>query len=293
MRALVAGWFSFPWMGATAGDLLAADVVEQWLEQVDCPYDRAVAPTLGEGVDVVTVDPSCYTHLVFVCGPLGRGEPLLTLFERFGHARVVGVDVSMLQALEEWNPFDVLLERDSSRLARPDIALLADVPLVPVVALVLVHEQKEYAGGRHRIVHDAIRDALSSLSVAQVAVDTCFDPPNATGLHTPEQVVSVLARADVVVTTRLHGLVLGLKAGVPVVAIDPVAGGAKVSRQAEALGWDILLAADDADPVAIATAVNRCLDPSARAAARGCADRAITVLAEVRLSFMAELIGGG
>lgn len=35
----------------------------------------------------------------------------------------------------------------------------------------------------------------------------------------------------------MHGLALALKAGVPALGVDPVAGGGKVSRQAEALGW--------------------------------------------------------
>jgi hypothetical protein len=55
------------------------------------------------------------------------------------------------------------------------------------------------------------------------------------------QVEAVIARADVVVTTRLHGLVLALKNGVPALAIDPVAGGGKVAAQAAAWGWPVLL----------------------------------------------------
>jgi Polysaccharide pyruvyl transferase len=51
----------------------------------------------------------------------------------------------------------------------------------------------------------------------------------------------VIARADVVVTTRLHGLVLALTQGMPVLAVDPVAGGAKVATQAAAWGWPVLL----------------------------------------------------
>ena len=49
-------------------------------------------------------------------------------------------------------------------------------------------------------------------------------------LRTAEEVESLIARMDVVLTTRLHGLVLALKHGVPVVAIDPIAGGAKLRR---------------------------------------------------------------
>lgn len=292
MRALLAGWFSFPWMGATAGDLLVADVVGSWLDQVGCPYDTAVAETLGAGVAALAVDPDDYTHLVFVCGPLGEGEPATTLFERFPHARRIGLDLSMLAPLEDWNPFHLLLERDSTRTSRPDLALLAEQPLVPVVALVLVHEQKEYAAARHRQVHEAIRAALAGLDVAVVPVDTCFDPPSTTGLRTAAQVVSILARADVVVTTRLHGLVLGLGAGVPVVAVDPVEGGAKVRRQAEALGWAELLLPEQTDAAAVAAAVGRCLQPEARSAAESCAARGRLALAPVRAAFLREFAGG-
>lgn len=288
MRALVTGWFSFAWYGTTAGDLLAAEVVEGWLQDARIPYDRAVAPTVGEGVDALTCDALRYTHLVFVCGPLGNGEPVTTLLERFAHARQIAVDVSMLQPVETWQPFDLLLERDSDRTARPDVSLLADVPAVPVVALCLVHEQKEYENGLHARVHEVMREALARAAVAVVTVDTCFDPPNTQGLATPGQVLAVLGRCDVVVTTRLHGLVLGLKAGVPVVAVDPVAGGAKVSRQAAALGWEEVLLADEADVDALLSALERCLRPEARAAATARVAAATDALRPVREAFLSE-----
>jgi len=40
----------------------------------------------------------------------------------------------------------------------------------------------------------------------------------------------------------LHGLVLALKNGIPVLAVDPVAGGAKVAAQAAAWDWPVLTA---------------------------------------------------
>lgn len=58
---------------------------------------------------------------------------------------------------------------------------------------------------------------------------------------TAAQVEAVLTRTDVVVTTRLHGLVLALKQGVPALAVDPVSGGAKVAAQAATWGWPVLL----------------------------------------------------
>ncbi len=56
----------------------------------------------------------------------------------------------------------------------------------------------------------------------------------------------MFARLDAVVTTRLHGLVFALRAGVPVLAVDPVAGGGKVTAQAAALGWPALITAEQA-----------------------------------------------
>ncbi len=40
---------------------------------------------------------------------------------------------------------------------------------------------------------------------------------------------------------RMHGLVLALKHGVPALAVDPVAGGAKVTAQSRALRWRAVL----------------------------------------------------
>jgi hypothetical protein len=51
---------------------------------------------------------------------------------------------------------------------------------------------------------------------------------------------------DVVVTTRLHGLALALRAGIPALAVDPVDGGGKVTAQAGAWQWPAIVTADQA-----------------------------------------------
>jgi hypothetical protein len=288
VRALLAGWFSFELMGASAGDLIARDLVAGWLEEAGCAYDVALAPPFAGGIDWRDADPTDYTHLVFVCGPLGNGEPVGALLERFAGSRRIGVNLSMLDRLEAWNPFDVLLERDSSRLARPDLVFAADARRVPVVGLVLIDAQPEY-GDRdlHAEADRAIEALLSSRDVAVVRIDTRLDE-NRTGLRTPAQVESLIARTDVVVTTRLHGLVLALKNGVPAVAIDTVRGGAKLVRQAEALGWPVL-AAENLSPGALEAAFLLCLTDDARRRARVCAETATRGLREVRETFLQEL----
>jgi polysaccharide pyruvyl transferase WcaK-like protein len=61
-------------------------------------------------------------------------------------------------------------------------------------------------------------------------------------------------------TTRLHGMVLGLKNGVPVIAVDAVSGGDKVTRQAKVLQWPEVFAADTVSDVELA--LDRCLAPA-------------------------------
>lgn len=72
-------------------------------------------------------------------------------------------------------------------------------------------------------------------------VDTRLDPRQWRNPSTPGQLDSVLCRLDAVLTTRLHGLVLALRLGVPVLAVDPVNGGGKVGAQAAAWGWPALV----------------------------------------------------
>ena len=182
---------------------------------------------------------------------------------RFEHCRLVGVNLSMLESLEVWNPFDLLLERDSSRTARPDLSFASEVPDVPVIGCVLVHPQQEYGDrGRHASANEAIRQLLAERECSVVPIDTRLDE-NSTGLRTPGEVASLIARMDAVVTTRLHGTVLALKSGVPVVAVDPIAGGAKITRQAAVLDWPAALRADRLTPQTTQSRVNALVVPIA------------------------------
>ncbi|MCQ3937016.1 MAG: hypothetical protein DPW18_08230 [Chloroflexi bacterium] len=288
MRALVAGWFSFEDGHATAGDLLTRDVVCEWLEEAGIPYDIAAAPPFTGGLDWRTADPQAFTHVVFVCGPFGRDEHEQEFLNRFDQCRLIGMNLSMKLPLDDWNPFDLLIERDSSHRAHPDISFLSRKPHVPVIGLCLV---EHYEGAPVEEANAAIHRLLESNEAAVIPIDTRLDT-NQTGLRTPAEVESLLARMDAVVTTRLHGTALSLKNGVPVLAIDPEVGGWKIRRLAELVGWKVIFNVDDLDEKALQKALDFCLTDEARALARACGDRASQMVREVKREFIAEVTSG-
>jgi hypothetical protein len=278
MKTLVVGWFSFEDCNVTAGDVMAKDLACDWLEQAGYQYDVALIEGLAGGVDWRLVNPADYTHVVFVCGPFPLNKITNDFLKRFDGCRLIGLDLSMIEPVHQWNPFDVLIERDSSAAAHPDISFLAVQPKVPVVGIILVHPQEEYGSkGKHQAANDAIARLVKAREMVAVSIDTGLDP-NTTNLRNAAEVESLIARMDLVVTTRLHGTVLSLKNGVPVVAIDAIVGGAKVVRQAKTIGWPTVLSIDN-------------LTAEARVQAQACRDRGIKGVEKVKAQFISALDG--
>jgi hypothetical protein len=257
MRVLVTGWFSFDEVIATIGDELGADVVVGWLAEQGIEHDVAWAPYLGRGPHWRELNPAGYTHLVFVSGPLTDTALLRELTAAFAHAQRWAVNVSVVS--DDARPlFHQVWERDAPGLSRPDLAIGTTTPDVPVVAVAFAPAQPEY-GGRSQAeqVRATIEGWLGARGIAWFELDMdLFDKPYE---RFPSQVEALVRRADVVVTMRLHALVLGLAHGVPVIACDAIAGGAKVSAQAAALGWPVVLRAGEIDPTTLDAALEHAL----------------------------------
>jgi Polysaccharide pyruvyl transferase len=293
-RALAAGLFSFPTHGATAGDLIACEMVCGWLREVGLEYDVAFAAPFSGGCDWRGVDPRDYSHVVWICGPLGSGtEAFSRLRRRFppDGRRWIGVNLSMIEPVEVWNPFDVLLERDSKRSERADLAFGAESTRLPVIGLVQVESFTPLFPDRDR--QEEARAAARRLAYARpaavVEIDTRLDVENASGLRTPGEVDALIGRMDVVVTTRLHGLALALRNGVPAVAVDPVAGGDKITAQARAVDWPYAFAVDEASDDVMDEALTFALSDEGRARARACAERGRRSVETLREEFVRAL----
>jgi hypothetical protein len=257
MRVLVAGWFSFDEVIATVGDELGAGTVVGWLAELGIPYKVAWAPHLERGVNWRDVDPAGYTHLVFVSGPIADRPLLRELSEAFAGAQRLALNVSVVDAAGR-ALFDRVWERDAPGIARPDLAIEGPAPEAPVLAVAFAPPQAEYG---ERSEADRVRGVIEEWLATRALpwFELAMDLFQKSCSRRPAQVEMLVQRADVVVSMRLHALVLGLKHGRPVIACDPIAGGAKISSQAEALGWPILLPAEELTADALDAALARCL----------------------------------
>src|SRR3954452_246665 len=141
-KALVVGWFSLPFGGATAGDLASLEVVRRWLGEAGWDHDVAFGEPLDGGVDWRGAAPDAYSHVIHVCGPVGRELEVAQILARFADCTLLAVNVSVVG-------HDGAFARVIARDGRPDLAFLADGPRVPVVGLTFVQPQAEYSGGRH------------------------------------------------------------------------------------------------------------------------------------------------
>jgi hypothetical protein len=290
IRVLLAGWFSIEDGGATAGDVLVRDVICDWLDKSAISYDVAQERRLGPGVDWMRVSPARYTHLVFACGPVGPDLAVGELVERFAVCRRIAINVSSI-GNGKWQPFDLLLERDGAGPPRPDLALTHRSTHPPVVAVIRIHRQAEYARARPEEAHRAFDRLLACTQAASFPVDTILDPL-VPGRRTAAEVGALIARADVVLTTRLHGLVLALAQGVPVLAVDAVSGGAKVIAQARALAWPAAVTIDALDDSTLQQHFAWCLTAEGREKAHACATNGRGGIEEIRATLTTFLRRG-
>lgn len=290
-HALVAGWFSFYRHGhATAGDLLAAELTCDWLQDAGFTFDLALDRPFSGGLDWRKTKRENYSHIIFVCGPFGKSKVTEEFMLHFEGCRIIGLNLTMNQPRECWNPFDALIERNNSTaertdVTRPDMTFLSPRPLVPVIGVCLV---EPYGARFEKEANSAIKRLIDSREMSVVQIDTRLDE-NKSGQCSPSEIESLLARMDTVITTRLHGTVLSLKNGVPVIAIDTGGDSLKIKRLADKIGWPQAFIAGQFDDGALTAALDFCLSAEGKRKAENCKLRAIELAKDTRSRFLAVL----
>lgn len=244
------------------------------------------------------VDPNRFSHLVFVCGPLA-GEPIVAMHARFAHCVRIAVGVSIVDRKgPAANGFHAVAPRDGGEGAPTrDLSSVAPSSSLSVVGVLLTDGQREYGNKRqHPKVRRTILDCLDGdgsgfgRRVAVLPLDTRLDPYDWKSSTSSEQFEAILRRTDAVLTMRLHGMVLALRNGVPAVAVDPIAGGAKVSAQAAAWNWPGVLSPESLSAGAIAEMVQWALSKEARECA---AAAAVAAGNEQHLDSLARMLREG
>jgi hypothetical protein len=285
-RALLLGHFS------TVGDIQCLEFVRRCLANAGLGYDIAafgadVRSELKSSISPAMAEPRSYTHLIIVCGPCWPGLLQNHNFDidQYRHCKRIGINLTMVEPLARWNPFDVLLERDSDAATRPDLTFMVGTEKLPVLGRCLIKHQHEYgARQRHSKVIGSINDFIERRGLPVFDIDTRWPrASNASGIASPAGVSALVGVVDTLITNRLHGLVFALRNGVPVIAVDSVAGGDKVSAQARTLEWPVCLQADEATPEAMDAALNWCLTSDARAAVLHSRERAQRLLDGIEL----------
>jgi len=286
-RALLTGHFT------TVGDVDCLEVVRGWLDAAGIPCDVApffdsIVPRLPGSIALDQVDAERYSHLVIVCGPVWDrqlSEVGLDL-HRFAGCVRLGVNLTMVQPLAEWNPFDVLLARDSEEAARPDLAFAGRAGGATLAARCVVKRQSSYRGRERHEEAIGLLDALVERhDLARIDVDTMW-ARRGNGLRSSAHVLEAMRRVDVVLTNRLHGMVFAIRAGTPPIVIDAIEGTAKVAAQARAIGWPQCIPVAEATEERLDQALAWCRSPAAGEAIRACMERARADREDMRARFL-------
>ncbi len=285
-RALIAGHFSIPGGRATFGDVEAMEVVCAWLEKARIPYD--VASNDEDGVDgprLLALDPANYSIFIFVCGPwYPRKKIHALLLQQFSHCLKIGINLTIAEPGNAG--FDILLARDTPHQHRADLAFGRPTEHLPVIGVLLVERQAAYGSKqRHLYVKKVFEEYLSTAKVVPLYFDTVIYG-NRAGLKSSAAFESLLSKVDILITNRLHGLVLGLKNHIPVVAVDSVAGGGKVSAQASALGWTVLIPVEELSVEKLDETIKNCLNQDMRPLLETVHRQAATSLSQTKTEFL-------
>jgi hypothetical protein len=263
-KTLIIGAFSDIGKNATFGDVQAKEVLAAWLNENKMDFDVIDnVSDIRKAQLIEEIDPNKYDTLIYVCGPFGKNK----IYKKFSHCLKIGLDISIINNedhyLNDSDGLNFIIPRESPNKTNPELAFEATSNKVLVVGLCLVHFQNPIETSRHQQTYVAVKKYFKDSGNAIIKLDTLITTPirkNPTNITSISQFESLVRKCDVIITSRLHGLVYSLKNNIPVVAIDPILGGGKVTKQANELGWPVIINGDNLSSEDISIAIQKALD---------------------------------
>lgn len=263
-KALIVGHFS------TFGDLECLHIVEERLKAYAIKWEifafEKDVRKFNENwiADFNKVIPDQYNYFILCCGPYSE-EMLLRKgikLSDFRHCQRISFNTSMINEINKWSPFQCLIERDSNQNVRVESAILYDkFKSNDYITTCFVDNQSEHNSNQyHSYIKSTVENHLNIKNVTYIEVDTQYPFfNNKGGLKNLNQFMALTSNSKLLITNRLHGTIFGLLSGVPVISIDGIEGGGKLSKQCKKLGWPVLLG-EKLNDKNLSKAIKWCLD---------------------------------
>src|ERR1017187_3375703 len=258
--SILVTWFGSIHPCGTVGDLFAVQsVISRLVASGFDVFHASETSTFGlQGRNVSSinmVDPREVDLLIFVCGPIIKGNPICQIFERFAPSRKIGVSVSLMAngAPNYTQPFDIVFAREGGSRRYEDVAILApltsrrlvDSQRVGIrVGLALRGPQGEYGECLDGTVRKLAESAVNTLSASRPVDVVEIEHHLVRSGRTPPEIEGLYAGCDLIITSRFHGGMLALRNTIPFIAIDQIRGGAKISSLLKPTGWPYVFRAD-------------------------------------------------
>lgn len=253
LKILVSWYGAFEGHG-TIGDLLSLQTLTHYLHDLGYDIDytsyEAFKDLKGRRVDWQQVNARDYQIFIFVCGPVMKNHPQLTLlFSKFKRAINIGVGVSLFSKdhFNYLNPFDHVFAREGMDTTFDDIAIAAPASVQVkseekgemIIGISLRGLQGEYGEQNclSELTDHTIHQAAEILSQKWNAKVVLIENHLKRSGVNPEEIDQAYASCALVITSRLHGAYMALRHEVPFIAIDQIKGGAKVYGILKGESW--------------------------------------------------------
>ena len=278
--------------GPTVGDLMAVNNVSAHLQAAG--IDNRVVTADFDIADHVSVRSAFHLQpprrgVVFVCGPLVDWTDLIDMLSICSTVPRVAVGVSVLRHHHRvLQMLDAVVARDGIEGATFDLSVAKLVPpasawpAIRKVGVCLRGHQTEYRQSSDDQRAEAMLLALAAqYQLEVVPIDTLLST------RTPhDQFIKDLEQVDVVFTTRMHGALLSLAHGKPVIAIDQIRGGAKVTEVLSRVQWPHVFGTHEISHARLCTAFDQLQSQDGRLIVLAAQDR---ILAESKNAMAATL----
>lgn len=269
---LVLVWWGTWQRGATVGDRLAVDNLSRRLREAGLSHSLLSHPIHAAVGDLATSDPFALAPqiktLVFVCGPMVGTKRVRRLLWCCRHTTVLAAGVSLLEQQQEVNQtLKAFVARDGvpgaifdlavDSILSPELHARPERLAQPRIGICLRGSQKDYGADRDqsRLAESLMESIVGRLPAHYERINTVLSAGN-----TPEKILCQICSVDLLLTTRLHGSLLALASGVPVIALDQISGGGKLTEVLGRITWPYCFPVDKVDVFQLQSLMTRMLE---------------------------------